>query len=64
MDYFLQKEAEVLKLEELMLLARGIVSGMKFLASKNFVHRDLSARNVLVKYEDEKPRAKIADVKF
>jgi len=57
----LQSTESKVQLEDLLLLAKGIASGMKFLASKKLIHRDLSARNVLVKFEDEKPRAKIAD---
>eukprot|EP00116_Pleurobrachia_bachei_P001719 sb/3461981/ len=42
----------------LLKMARGIVLGMKYLASMNFIHRDLAARNILV---DENDFCKVSD---
>ncbi len=39
---------------------RDAAAGMKYLESKKIVHRDLSARNLLVKREDGRDIVKVA----
>lgn len=54
----LELQTPVLPTARLLNYCVGIASGMKYLASKSFVHRDLATRNVLVDIAD---RPKVAD---
>ncbi|XP_068699752.1 ephrin type-A receptor 4-like isoform X2 [Montipora foliosa] len=58
LDNFLKKMDGKLTVQQLLGMARGVASGMKYLAEMNFVHRDLAARNVLV---SESLVCKVAD---
>ncbi|KAM7434137.1 hypothetical protein ABFA07_015738 [Porites harrisoni] len=58
LDNFLKKMDGKLTIQQLLGMARGVASGMKFLSEMNFVHRDLAARNVLV---SETMVCKVAD---
>ena len=58
LDHFLKKNDGGFTAIQLFSMARGVASGMKYLATINFVHRDLAARNVLV---DDDMTCKIAD---
>ncbi|XP_065655894.1 ephrin type-A receptor 4a isoform X3 [Hydra vulgaris] len=58
LDKFLQKNNNQFTILELLGMARGVASGMKYLSEMGFIHRDLAARNILV---DEPKNCKVAD---
>ncbi|XP_078374584.1 ephrin type-B receptor 1-like [Oculina patagonica] len=58
LDNYLKKMDGKLTPLQLLGMARGVSSGMKYLSEMNFVHRDLAARNVLV---SENMVCKVAD---
>jgi len=58
LDNFLKKMDGKLTVLQMLGMARGVASGMKYLSEMNFVHRDLAARNVLV---SESMVCKVAD---
>eukprot|EP00795_Rhopilema_esculentum_P006973 gene6973-12595_t len=45
---FLQKNDDKFTALQLLGMARGVASGMKYLSEKSYIHRDLAARNILV----------------
>lgn len=58
LDKYLQDNDMQFTVLQLLGMARGVTSGMKYLSEMGFIHRDLAARNVLV---DENRICKIAD---
>ncbi|XP_046850241.1 ephrin type-B receptor 2-like [Xenia sp. Carnegie-2017] len=58
LDNFLKQNDGSLTELQLLGMARGVASGMKYLASIHFVHRDIAARNILV---NEAMLCKVAD---
>jgi len=57
----LKKQKELSKSERVGLMLQ-IVSGLKYLHSKNIIHRDLAARNILIEKEgNNKLNAKLTD---
>jgi serine/threonine protein kinase len=43
-------------------VAHDVASGVSFLHDKGIIHRDLKSQNILVYYEKDRTRAKVADV--
>ncbi len=43
-------------------VAHDVASGVSFLHDKGIIHRDLKSQNVLVYYEKDRTRAKVADI--
>uniref|UniRef100_A0A1I7YTZ1 receptor protein-tyrosine kinase n=1 Tax=Steinernema glaseri TaxID=37863 RepID=A0A1I7YTZ1_9BILA len=59
LDQYLRRHDDgTLTVDTLLLMLKGIASGMRYLSEKGYIHRDLAARNVLV---DEQLVCKIAD---
>eukprot|EP01090_Pellita_catalonica_P001893 TRINITY_DN11607_c0_g1_i1.p1 TRINITY_DN11607_c0_g1~~TRINITY_DN11607_c0_g1_i1.p1 ORF type:complete len:598 (-),score=77.58 TRINITY_DN11607_c0_g1_i1:143-1936(-) len=59
---YLRANGWALTLPKLLNIARAIASGMDYLASNNVIHRDLSARNLLVERSGSKEiRVKVCD---
>eukprot|EP01114_Cavostelium_apophysatum_P021699 TRINITY_DN7641_c0_g1_i1.p1 TRINITY_DN7641_c0_g1~~TRINITY_DN7641_c0_g1_i1.p1 ORF type:complete len:1296 (+),score=191.81 TRINITY_DN7641_c0_g1_i1:64-3951(+) len=58
---FLQLEKNQLTINDLMDLILSVTNGLLFLEKRNILHRDLSARNLLVTRSDDKYSAKISD---
>ncbi|XP_066926548.1 ephrin type-B receptor 1-B-like [Clytia hemisphaerica] len=58
LDKYLQKHDMQLTNLQLLGMARGVASGMKYLNELGFIHRDLAARNILV---DEYRVCKVSD---
>eukprot|EP00063_Salmo_salar_P082453 XP_014057288.1 PREDICTED: ephrin type-B receptor 5-like isoform X2 [Salmo salar] len=48
LDAFLRENEDQFSVLQLVGMVRGVGAGMRYLSERNFVHRDLSARNVLV----------------
>jgi len=58
---FLQNNRKSLSDKDLIILSIDIAKGMVYIESKNIIHRDLSARNILVSKIDDKYLAKVSD---
>jgi len=58
LDIFIQKHSDELDLENLLKMAIDAASGMNYLHTQNVIHRDLSARNLLV---DNDMKVKVGD---
>ncbi|KAK0393198.1 hypothetical protein QR680_000094 [Steinernema hermaphroditum] len=59
LDQYLRRHDDgTLTIDTLLVMLKGIASGMRYLSEKGYIHRDLAARNVLV---DEQLMCKIAD---
>jgi len=61
LDQLLIKKRNELTFADLLQMAKDALAGMKFLHSKKIIHRDLSARNLLVKREGNKYVVKVGD---
>lgn len=51
-----------LSTETIIDIIKQMQEGIKFLHSKSIIHRDIKPSNILIKYEDNKPIVKIADL--
>jgi len=61
LQVYLQKEKDSLNMYDLLKMCLQCASGMGYLASRKIIHRDLSARNVLVAISGDKRIVKISD---
>jgi serine/threonine protein kinase len=62
LDSLLRKDTSITFQDKLDMMITGC-RGMVYLEAKNIIHRDISARNLLVNKENDKYVCKISDVR-